>query len=81
MKIRLQLFAAARQWAGADAVELDVPSGATVADVRKALLARLPRLAQFGLQLRFAVNADYADEATTIPAGANLACIPPVSGG
>jgi molybdopterin converting factor small subunit len=29
----------------------------------------------------FAVNAEYADDASVIPPGASVACIPPVSGG
>jgi molybdopterin converting factor small subunit len=29
----------------------------------------------------FAVNAEYADDQAVIPAGAQVACIPPVSGG
>jgi molybdopterin converting factor subunit 1 len=81
MKVQVKLFAVAKQWAGADSIELEVPAGGTVADVRQALLAQLPRLAQFGPQLRFAVNADYAADATPVPAAADVACIPPVSGG
>jgi molybdopterin converting factor subunit 1 len=81
MKVQVKLFAVARQWAGADAVQLDLPAGATVATARQALLARLPKLAQFGSQLRFAVDADYANDATPISPGNDVACIPPVSGG
>jgi molybdopterin synthase catalytic subunit/molybdopterin synthase sulfur carrier subunit len=81
MKIRVKLFAVGRQWAGADSVEVEVPVDATVGTVRQALLARLPQLAQFGSQLRFAVNADYANDSTAVPASADVACIPPVSGG
>jgi molybdopterin converting factor small subunit len=29
----------------------------------------------------FAINAEYATDATIVPAGAEIACIPPVSGG
>ena len=81
MKLAVKLFAAARQWADADRVELDVPSAATIADVRRELLFRLPILAQFGPHLRFAVNADYADEDTPVSPESDVACIPPVSGG
>ena len=81
MKIEVKLFAVARQWAGADRVELDLPDAPTVGAARHALLARLPKLARFGSQLRFAVNADYADDNTKISAGSDVACIPPVSGG
>jgi sulfur-carrier protein len=81
MNVDVQLFAVVRQWAGADSIQLDVPAGATVATLREKLLAKVPQLAAFGTQLRFAVNADYADDNTQIPAAAVVACIPPVSGG
>ena len=81
MKVQVRLFAAAKEWAKAGTIELDVPGGATVAEVRSALVIRVPRLAQFGPQLRLAVNADYADDATAISPDADVACIPPVSGG
>ena len=81
MKLQVRLFAVVRGWAGQDSVELDLPAAATVTDVRRAMLARLPQLSQFGPQLRFSVNAQYADDATAIPADAEVACIPPPSGG
>jgi molybdopterin converting factor subunit 1 len=81
MKVQVRLFAAAKDWANASSIELDVPGGATMAEVRTALLVRVPRLAQFGPQLRLAVNAEYADDATAIWPDADVACIPPVSGG
>ena len=81
MRITVRLFAVVRSWAGADAVELDLPDRATAADLRRAMLARMPQLAQFGPQLRFAVNAEYADDATPILPDSDVACIPPPSGG
>lgn len=81
MKLTVQLFAVARQWAGADTAELDLPTPAKVADVRQALLQQIPKLQQFGPQLRFAVNSAYAADQTEIPPNAEVACIPPVSGG
>jgi molybdopterin converting factor subunit 1 len=81
MKLKVRLFAAAKEWAKASAIELDVPGGATAADVRFALVVRVPQLAQFGPQLRLAINAEYADDATAISPDADVACIPPVSGG
>jgi molybdopterin converting factor subunit 1 len=81
MKFKIQLFAVARELAGAAAIELDLPPSATVADVRRELIARLPQLGQFGRQLRFAVNSEFADDGTPVPSAAEVACIPPVSGG
>ena len=38
MMVRVKLFAAARELAGGDEVAVEVPDGATVADVRQALV-------------------------------------------
>jgi molybdopterin converting factor small subunit len=81
VKEKLQLFAVARQWAEADCLELDLPSSATLADVRRALLLQLPRLSQFAPHMLFAVNAEYAVDATPISSEMEIACIPPPSGG
>ncbi|MGE0607089.1 MAG: MoaD/ThiS family protein [Pirellulales bacterium] len=81
MQINVQLFAVARQRAGSGSIELELPSGATVAMLRVALVAAVPTLADTAPHLRFAVNSDYAADATVIPADAQVACIPPVSGG
>jgi sulfur-carrier protein len=81
MNVRVKLFAVAKQTAGADAVELLVPEGATVATVRDALVERLPALAAVRRHLLLAVNADYAPDSRVIAAGDEVACIPPVSGG
>jgi molybdopterin converting factor subunit 1 len=81
MIVNVRLFAVVRQLAGAENISLDLPGAVSVADVRRNLIERLPQLAQFGSQLRFAVNAEYADDATPVPAKAEVACIPPVSGG
>jgi sulfur-carrier protein len=79
--VRVQLFAVARQLAGEDAIDLDLPPGATVADVRTELLRRTPALAPLARHLLFSVDADYAADGAVVPEGAEVACIPPVSGG
>ena len=81
MKVQVKFFAAARQLAGSPAVELELPALVTVADVRAAVAARFPALAEIDRHLVFAVNAAYASEQTLIPEQAEVACIPPVSGG
>ena len=81
MKVQLRLFAVAKQEADRDVIELTLPDEATVADLREAFQKRFPKLQSLGLQLRFAVNAEFATEETRITPGDDLACIPPVSGG
>lgn len=81
MRIRVRLFAVARQTAGRDTVDVELPEGATVADLRRQLGGQIPELADLSSRMTFAVNARYADDETTIPSDADVACIPPVSGG
>jgi molybdopterin synthase catalytic subunit len=76
MQVRVRLFAALRERAGADEVELELPDGADVA-------AALSQLHAFtdGVPVVMAVNHEYADADTTLSPGDELALIPPVSGG
>jgi MoaE-MoaD fusion protein len=82
MTVTVRLFAILRERAGRDAVEIDLPEGATVADAFERLGAT-PGLAGLldRLPVRMAVNREYAGAATPISAGDELALIPPISGG
>ena len=81
MQVRVQLFAVAKQAAGADHIDLLLADGATVADVRRALVAAVPELAAAQKHLLFAVNAEYAGDGVVVGEKNEIACIPPVSGG
>lgn len=81
MRVRVRLFAASRELCGTGSIDLDLVEGATVADLRKALAAEAPPLSRIMPQLMFAVGTRYADDKTPLAAGAEIACIPPVSGG
>jgi molybdopterin converting factor subunit 1 len=81
VKIRVRLFAVARQVAGRDSVELDLPEGATIAQLRGQLGTQVPPLSGIVAQMMFAVNMQYANDETKVPPDADVACIPPVSGG
>jgi molybdopterin converting factor subunit 1 len=81
MKVRVRLFARARELAGADAVLLSVPEGATVADLRRQLAAARPPLAGLLGRCAVAVNDEFAEDSLTLPPEAEVALLPPVSGG
>jgi MoaE-MoaD fusion protein len=82
MIVRVKLFAVARQRAGKDVMEVELPTaGATVADLRSAIVERCPALADVLPHVKVAVNNDYAADETAIDANAEVALIPPVSGG
>jgi molybdopterin converting factor subunit 1 len=81
MNVRVKLFAVARQRVGCDAIEVAVPAAATVRQLRGALVEQFPLLNNIVPHARFAIDNDYATDATPIPAVAEIAIIPPVSGG
>jgi molybdopterin synthase sulfur carrier subunit len=81
MKVTVQLFARARDLAGADRVELDVPAAASVADLKQSLAARYPQVSPLVSKLLVAVGTNYADDRTILKPNAEVACFPPVSGG
>jgi molybdopterin converting factor small subunit len=74
------MFAAARDAVGSS-VDVEVPDGATVADLRSQLITDYPQLAELIRRAMFAVDASYASEQSTICGASDVACIPPVSGG
>jgi len=81
MKLNVQLFARARDLAGTGQVELEMPEAARVADLRRMLGARFPRLEPVLGSLLVAVDAKYADDGAALQSGSEVACFPPVSGG
>lgn len=81
MKVNVRLFAVARQRAGVSDLSVDLPEFATVADLRRALSTASPELAGVVPGAMIAVEAAYADDVDVIPEGADVALIPPVSGG
>ena len=81
--ITVRYFASLREALGpSEAVE--VAEGSTLGALRDALIARGGRHAEAlarGRALRCALNQVMADEATPVPAGAEVAFFPPVTGG
>jgi len=79
--LRVRLFAGARDAVGATEVELDLPAGATVADLLDRLRADHPAAADLISACRVAVEREFAEAGAALPPGAEVALIPPVSGG
>jgi len=79
--VRVRLFAAAKDAAGTSVLELKLPDGATIADLRRRMAGDLPQLAALLGRVMFAIDAEYAGDTRRIPPEADVACIPPVSGG
>lgn len=81
MNVRIRLFAVAKELAGRDVISLDLPAGSTISQLRVQLAAEVPALAAVLPHVLFAIGSQYAQDDSAIPAGSEVACIPPVSGG
>ena len=81
MILHVRLFARARDLAAADTLHVELPDGATVADLRRSLTAHYPALAGLLERSAIAVDGDFADEARVLAANGEVAVLPPVSGG
>ena len=81
MTVRVHLFARARDLAGVDAIDVSLPAGATVADVRRTLIEVQPRLRELLGRCAITVNEDFAEDEVILNDANEIAVIPPVSGG
>lgn len=81
MRIRLLAFASASDAIGAGELDLDLPDGARVADLRAWLDPRYPGLAPLWGRLAIAVDGAIAKPDSPLVEGAEVALLPPVSGG
>jgi molybdopterin synthase catalytic subunit len=76
MVVSVRLFAGLREQAGTRGREVDLPDGATVADVWAVL-----GLGEEPDGLLYALNREYVERTTVLSGGDEVALIPPVSGG
>jgi MoaE-MoaD fusion protein len=81
MRVKVQLFARLRELAGRGEASVEVPAGARVDDVWRALTVAHPDLAPFGRAVSCAINADFAQRSSPVGEGDEIAFLPPVSGG
>jgi molybdopterin converting factor small subunit len=81
-EVSVRLFAHARELAGGESVCVSVSEPATIAELRRALLVRLPAAAELLRRSMFAIENEYVGDDALVPSGSReIACIPPVSGG
>ncbi len=79
MIVHVKLFASARERAGADQLELDLPINADLFELRKILNDQYPCFRE--MTGRWAVNLEFVPESTRVGAVDEIAWIPPISGG
>lgn len=80
MEVSVLLFGITKDLAGSQKLQLSVPDAATVADFKKLLQDKYPKLSELN-SIAIAVNNEYALDDHRISADDEIALIPPVSGG
>ena len=81
MNVSVRLFARAKDLAGTSSICIELPDGATVAELRRRLALEYPALAGLLDRSALAVADEFADDSHALYAGASVALLPPVSGG
>jgi len=81
LKVQILMFAQARQILNQSEVSLDIPDDASVSQLRIAVGKSWPELQPLLDRSSFSLNGAYAGESDPIPVDAEIAMIPPVSGG
>lgn len=81
MRIRVLAFASASDALGAGEREIELPDGTDVAALRAELVRRHPELGALWSRLAVAIDGEIAGPGDPIPDGAEVALLPPVSGG
>ncbi|HUF39177.1 MAG TPA: molybdopterin converting factor subunit 1 [Anaerolineales bacterium] len=79
--IKLLFFATLRDRVGTNTTDLAIPDGLTVSGLKSLLTERYPSAAPTLDTAIVAVNKEFAFDTDIIPAGAEIAIFPPVSGG
>ncbi len=81
MHIKLLFFATLRDRAGTRTAEIEVPDSFTVKGLKDQVAREYPALQPSMKTVLISINHEYAFDDTPIPANAEIALFPPVSGG
>lgn len=81
MSVQALFFAAYRDLLGTGSLTVDLPDGATVADLVSELRGRGAPFSALPGEPAVAVNRAYAHPSETLKSGDEVAFIPPVAGG
>lgn len=79
--VKLLFFATLRDRAGTKSMELDIPSGLTIHELKEKISKEFPNLKDSMSSVLITINREYAFDEAVIPPSAELAMFPPVSGG
>ena len=79
--IKVLFFATLRDRAGTKSFELDIPAETTVQILKEMVVGAYPGLKETMDTVVISVNREFAFDESVVPADAEVAMFPPVSGG
>lgn len=79
--IKLLFFATLRDRAGMKSAELEIPADMTILGLKEKLSMDYPNLKESLKSVLITINREYAFDEAVVPANAEIALFPPVSGG
>ncbi len=79
--VRVQLFSHLRDAAGIPELDLELPDGATVADLLRQLYALKPALRSWDSSILIGAGVEFVDRDHVVHPGEQIAIMPPVQGG
>lgn len=81
MLINVQFYSYFKDLTGCGVTSVDVPTGATIADLLKSLAVRFPKLGAMQKSMLIAVGVDYQGRDYVLGEGDEVSLFPPVQGG
>ncbi|MDG1511529.1 MAG: MoaD/ThiS family protein [Mariniblastus sp.] len=81
MKIRIKLFAAARELSDTGEIGLEVADGILVKDMKQQISNAYPSMSELILRSAVSLNREFATDQSVVQENDEIALIPPVSGG
>jgi MoaE-MoaD fusion protein len=81
MQIRVLFFGVLRDLAGQGSELIDLPQPATLNDLLRLLIEKVPRLNEHLSSIAMSINQEYAQPDSPLSSGDEVALLPPVSGG
>jgi molybdopterin synthase catalytic subunit len=80
-RIKVLFFATLRDHAKTKSIELEIPEGMSVMELKERLVHEIPALREPMNSVVLSVNREFAFDENLVPGGAEVALFPPVSGG
>ena len=81
MKLPVQFFSGLREVVGQPAIEVELPAGATVADLLAQLYRQIPALETWDGSLLIGAGVEFVRRDYVLQPGDDIALMPPVQGG